>query len=183
MEAETRTLKLPGCNKDTLELFLYYATNKTLPDFVMPINAQAEMEEGLAISLGFELRLIRLWSFGDAFLVPKVQNEAMLRFLRIRMSCGGVHSSVVALAFEVAAPDSQLCQAMVAMTVHGWIWGSRSPKTPERMQRLSEIPGFFDLFATLLKRRYTEDGQTESCRWTAGFLEKYMVDEEPAKNV
>ncbi|KAK5164537.1 uncharacterized protein LTR77_009743 [Saxophila tyrrhenica] len=71
-EGHSRTLVLPRCDVETLELLLYWLTLRALPD---PAKVADSMIDGspdfAALVPSQELRYVRLWIFADSICVPE----------------------------------------------------------------------------------------------------------------
>lgn len=72
-ESKERTLKLPGCNSTTFELFLYRLCHQKLPEKMYDDDFET------CEPCGVQPALVQLWYFADAYLMPKLQNESLCR--------------------------------------------------------------------------------------------------------
>ena len=109
-EAEDRTLRLPGCDKETLELFLYWACNKALPDFQADIGHEPGNTRKDLVHAN-QLRLAKLWILGDACLLSRLQNDAM-RSLGSMLGSANVSVEAIRYAFAESAEGSMLRKAL-----------------------------------------------------------------------
>ena len=137
-ESDERLLRLPGCGPDTLELFLYWLYHKQLPDSMgtgestTTVNAIHELQ----------LQLARAWCFGNAYLLPKLQNQAMLRLIEImhryRLSLGTIRYVFVNSPDEGHLRTVAAREAVVRHDCGGY--------TSDELDELGRIAGFFERF-------------------------------------
>lgn len=81
-ESEKRELTLPGADIESVRLFIFWLCKHDLPDTAKEMDTHAL---GSKIWTDFVAQeqesLIRLWCFADQFILPKLQNVTMKRFL------------------------------------------------------------------------------------------------------
>lgn len=107
-ERSTRTLRPPGCDEETFACSLHWLTFRRLPS-----NRSHGGEHGIPRNCEHcHSAMIKLWTFGDAYLLPKMQNLAMFRLIEL---CHDIHMSAAdaKLAYGSTAKDSWL-------TILGW---------------------------------------------------------------
>lgn len=134
---------------------MYHAADEEIPGFDDEvIGAEKDVESKRLAKEQWFLRLMRVWVFGDSFLLLGLQNDAMHRLLELVLlgNTWMIPSIAVKFAFENSAIDSQLCKMAVKEAAYSYAHGRYSSAD---MERLSAIPGFFELFAVELKAHYT----------------------------
>lgn len=136
-EAKTRTLRLPGCQRQTFEFFLFYLANKTLPDSLNLLGGTDE----ICISLG------KLWNFGDFLIIPAFQNLAMRRILETLKQSSAVR--FVRFAYENTADVSPLRRVAIDEMVADFAFRNMDDDEEvfEEMDRLGAIPRLFRDYA------------------------------------
>ncbi|KAK5166591.1 uncharacterized protein LTR77_008134 [Saxophila tyrrhenica] len=75
-ESSKLSLTLPGCDTGTFEVFLYWLCHRKVPEEVSNPPAEDVIPDAKVS------QLFRLWTFDDAYLMPRLQNEAMHCFFR-----------------------------------------------------------------------------------------------------
>lgn len=150
MESSKRILRLPGCDEQTFNLFLYYTTKNALPDFKTLCADVCKSNPGWdgahARRSELQCALVRLWTFGDAYLIPKLQNLAMKELINLLDICT-VSSEAVNLAFETAAMDSPSRRVFVKECVQDY-----EELSVQDMDMLGALPGFFLRFTEQILR-------------------------------
>lgn len=108
-ETKSCTLKLPDCHVDTFQLFLYWLCNYQLPDVrEFSESLPAGSEEKNSYITTQQLQLVRLWSFAERFLLPKLQNETMRTLLIWTAKTTYIRAEAIALACKITSSDSFL---------------------------------------------------------------------------
>lgn len=146
MESTSRILKLPGCDLETLKLFLYYIANAhTLPDLDNMTRRCIMVEK-------WQQRFARLWLFGEYFLIPDLQGKALESLEAIFFEDFGVslEPETVKITFQDTPQRNALHSLIVRKAVQeckdtGQIGVGRADHV---MNELAAIPGFFLAFAT-----------------------------------
>ncbi|KAK4501713.1 hypothetical protein PRZ48_007522 [Zasmidium cellare] len=145
-ETSEQTLRLPGCDEETFRFFLYYMTTNTLPDFGAEFQAfyksEHTVEETAAMRVQFQVALVRIWCFGDIYLMPKLQNAAVDRLLDLlKQVC--IAPDAVRLAFSINV-DGPLCKLFAQEAAFDYNGTTGFKKAS--MDRLGAIPGFICQF-------------------------------------
>ena len=145
-EAENRMLRLPGCNQETFEHFLYWACNNNLPNFEAEVDAEIDAatndEEKVTAAVtarGYQLRLAKLWTFGNAYVLPKLQNVAT-RALGSIFPFSKTAPEAIRHAFAKSAEDSVLRKAFARETASDCLC---KRFLAEEMEIIGAIPGVF----------------------------------------
>lgn len=149
-ESSTRTLRLPGCDEPTLRLLVFYMERQALPDFLYEVYGyRAEDEEDREVGHGkfeeneygahpeVQTSLVRLWLLGEAYLMPKLQNQTMCRLLDFFKS-DDIAAETVKLVFEETAQDSLLREVCVRQAA-----ADCNFMPDEELDKLSSVPGLF----------------------------------------
>ena len=174
-ESKSRTLRLPECDADTLETFIFWLYKRELPDFATEVDAlpYATQERKDAMT-NAQLQLVRLWSFADEYLMPKLQNAAMARLLDL-LPDAYARTETITLAFNSTTETSPLRQALVLSFLrsqhpsnHLNAYGEKRHDA-DAMNVLGATPGF--LSACLAAIHGSKCGKLEcscpkSCYWT-----------------
>ena len=63
--------------------------------------------------------LVKVWAFGNAYPIPRLQNAAMRRMLEL-FKTTYLRAETVQLAFKLTSPDSVLSEMMVRQAAHSW---------------------------------------------------------------
>lgn len=93
-----------------------------------------------------QLYCVRLWAFGDAYLVPRVRHYALVCLQHI--SCNNyVWPKAARLAFEVSPTDSDLRNTLVRA-----VFDRRKCYCEEEMDEYGAIPGFLFAFSKLARQ-------------------------------
>jgi hypothetical protein len=116
-EGKERTLRLPGCDPDTFELSIAYLATAALPDYPGVADILSDLEGEAAEQMGenietIQKKLIRLWSFADRHLLPKLQNAAMRGLLGVCQS-HWILPGVVKVAYECSPSDGSALRRMI----------------------------------------------------------------------
>ena len=113
-ETSSRILRPPDCHLNTLHLFLYWLCNHELPGVRKLTEAlPAGTEEKRSYATNQQLRLIRLWTFANRFLIRKLQNASMKVLLDWFANEAFVRAEAVALAGNLTSADSLLTNAVL----------------------------------------------------------------------
>ena len=137
-EGQEGVLHLPGCKQDTFELFLYWICHHKLPDLVAARGAISEGRESRKLNYKQQERMVLLWVFGDACIIPRLQNAAMQSLLKL-LHGAAVSVQAVCLAWEFAPADSILKEVMTKDISVDIFYNRR---TEEEMISLGSLPGF-----------------------------------------
>ena len=172
-ESDEHALRLPGCDADTFRLFLYWLCHGRLPEDMKDKGPPGDHEERDMFCRRRQELFIRLWCFADAYLLPKIQNEAMRAFLdHLRSSRVRIES--VRLAFELASEHSPLHSAVMNELIYDC---GRLAYNVEDMDYLGTIAGL--MYKVVAKLRASLDG-TEESEWkgtSKNDIGEYMVPE------
>lgn len=98
-------------------------------------------------------RLVRLWAFGRAYSVPKLQVKAMEETINF-MEYKQVESRTVRLAFDVASGNMELCEFLVRHIIDNMdetSYEARECYSKDNMLQLGAIDGFLALFVKIKK--------------------------------
>lgn len=142
-EASTATLTLPGCDIDTFELFLHYLVNRDLPDSELVVgHAVAESDGQLAAIVAYQAKLVRLWIFADAIMMPRLQNCAAHDIVRM---CRFIHPDSIETIFTATREGSRLRLLAVRSFLYireaNTCFGTRY-FSKQDSNRLMGVPGF-----------------------------------------
>ena len=119
-ESDAQTLKLPGCDEHTFRLFLYWLCNHKFPDpYKDAVTLTHGSEEKKAYITTQQLLLVKLWVFGDAYLLPRLQNDTMRRLLQLLQDTY-IRAEAVQLAFTAAPFASKIREVAIAELVHSY---------------------------------------------------------------
>jgi hypothetical protein len=165
---DSSTLKLPGCDTDTFELFLYWLHNKGLPsefDKVPPGLRSTELLERRKL-------MVQLWGFGNAYLMPKIQNVAMNTYLNL-LSEHRVSLEEVSLVAELAPQGSPLWVVTMDELAHDH--DSLLDDGEEIVDHFANNPG---AMVELIKRLRGHNGHTSKLPYSLfSNHESFMVPE------
>lgn len=142
MEASNRTLRLPGCDEQTFRLFLYHLAKNKLPDYIYDTKEEPSKEQIVASRAEFQTGLVKLWTFGDAYLMPELQIAAMKHLIdHVRYEYFTVEAVETAFA---AAKDGVLRDLFIRQMIQD-IEGLEGNYDGD-MTRFGAVPGFFQAF-------------------------------------
>lgn len=146
-ESTSRTLRLPGCDITTFQLFLDWLCHRQLPNFdeYTPDMEFTEKEQGA---------LVRLWSFAEEHLMPKLQNAAMKELLATLESFH-LMPGAVRVAFDTTSSDSIMRRMVVEEAVCDYELGRKAHR--EEMDEFGAIPGFMLSFVECMQDRSNGD--------------------------
>lgn len=153
-EAGDRTLRLPGCEEETFQLVLYWISHRRFPNFVLPVarlGRTSETDDTFVRNL--QVLCVKTWLFGDAYLMPKLQNEAMRGLTQIFTRHYYVQIEAIRLAFEGTASGTVLRAAILRNL------NSDCKKISENKEVLGGIPGLFADFIELQHACENHEGQ------------------------
>lgn len=174
-EGQENVLHLPGCNKDVFELFLYWLCHRTLPNLYEIVEEVdlCSSEQKQFYNKQTE-RLIVLWAFSDASLMPKLQNETMRRLQKL-LSHNTVGVEAVWLAFELTATGSVLRDVVVKETS---LDIADNAYNKEELSMLGAIQGFLHGFVKDFVNLPNEERDTmQRPSKSEEALTEYMVPE------
>lgn len=137
MESKYKVLRLPGCDKATFELFLFWLCKQRMP----------EVGSAVASSSAWQEVMVQLYAFADMCLIPELQNQAMTGFLNT-LSCGVVDQPAVLYAFEHLDEDSIMRKAVVGEVVGDFLEGLI---TEYDVVAMADIPDFMAEFLRAVK--------------------------------
>jgi hypothetical protein len=144
LEGFNRRLTLPGCDEDTLKVFLYWVVKKELPWTRYNCCLDFDCcETPCHRWLESELQVIRVWRFADQYLMPKLQNAAMSILLDM-LPEGYPQIDAIHEAFSACAPDSRLCKMYVDEIAFRFRTGEEM--TREYTASLCDAEGFYPEF-------------------------------------
>lgn len=170
-ETNGRTLKLPGCDEDTFELVLYWLVHKMLPESVKSINtSDVDVETKHQLVSTRQELFIKAWRFGQACLMPKLQNQAMTSLLAI-LEPWYVRPKAIEVAIDTTGIDSVLSVMLLDEAVWDLYDGAYSS---EEMDIFGAIPGFL----AALVERTEQCGERNRTQATRQDHQQFMVPEE-----
>lgn len=174
-EAQTRSLKLPGCSSKNFRAFLHYILHKSLPKIEITSSDQFDT---LDVALWHRMKndMVRVYAFADTILMPAFAKEALDCLLRM-INDTYIHIDTVELIYELSAERLLLRETAVAeMLWTDYCVGYGR----EEMDRFSALPGFFHDFADVRRNYsdllYSEKSfpHAEPSKWA------YTVEEKPS---
>lgn len=158
-ESSTRELRLPGCDKETFQLFLFYLSQKSLPNISPNTDNDDDFDAGVVYA--------RVWVFADYLVIPKLQDAALCQVMRILQKENSI--SLTEYAYDNSVEGSPLRRVVVAEAVNDLVDEFKyrgSDDERKRFERLAAIPGYFLDFAHRLK----EDAEGQFCAPSSGNL-------------
>lgn len=171
-ESSENLLRLPGCDIDTLRLFIGFLTCNALPSFGDALTREWLADDSFLQServIEYQDQLIRLWAFGDSFLLLQLQDGATVSFMKlleyVEFNQGGygyIPPESIQLAFDITSKDSPISKMLVCIVAHVWKHYSISE---EALERFGAIPGFFVLFLAELKKCPRRDCRHKQRCW------------------
>ncbi|KAH9831054.1 hypothetical protein Tdes44962_MAKER02131 [Teratosphaeria destructans] len=159
-EASSNILTFPDFDEKILEGFVYWLAAGHLPrhDEFLSEARNVDPDKLAEYLLDWELLLIRLWIFGDQYMIPKLQNCAMSPLLNAMMH-RPLAPRAVREIFERTANDAPLRRAAVTNITGdltcGWYHA-------DDVEELSQIPGL--LVAAMEENRQCRGGLLYGCR-------------------
>ena len=121
------TLTFPEDSEDAWKLLLHWKIKGALPD----LEDLEDIEQ--------QRQLVHLWTLGDKYGIPELQDIAMLELLEV-LTGHDSHIDVIKIAFENTAPGSPLRKVMAEETVYlmreGGNWKN------EKLDKLDGAVGF-----------------------------------------
>lgn len=174
-EAGERTLRLPGWSVDVVQLFIYWAYKWKLPtvaDHTPGSSGQIEATKQA------QLNLVRLWMFGDQHFIPRMQNAAMERLLRLSGNTPTA-TEAIELAFQEAPKDSTLSRFALDEARYRY-FNSEPSLSEEALEELALNRGFLTAFMEPVRKRLSVVNPHmsyqiyKSARWHG--LEAYQVN-------
>lgn len=184
IETKQQKLRLPGCDTTTLHLFLNWLCNRTLSTLCDELyeltdgDVEDDSQEVRQAASKLQVILVKLWVFGEAYLMPKLQNETMECFLDLLQN-GFISTDAVHVAFELTASD--MFRRMIAKEVAQW--QRRGCYSDEEIDGLGTIDGFFKITIKVLEECH-RTGCRHQCDEVgcapsfADFHKPYVVDEK-----
>lgn len=111
-------MTLPGSDLESVQLFIYWLCKHDLPDMTKEEDSHTNgtPERRDCITKNQEI-LVRLWCFGDRFLVPRLQNVAMKNLIH-RLRGAYVRAEIVDLALRLTLEKSPLRNAITRHFLH-----------------------------------------------------------------
>lgn len=141
-EAAENQLRLPGCDQETLEFFLYWLCHQRLPAQLVSIT-DADKSDYASKRAKAQAPLVRLWCFADMILMPALQDDAMLRLIDCFHE-SRVHAHAVAASVELATSDSLIHKAIMDELARDMVADNESDEqifTEENKNEMGAIPG------------------------------------------
>lgn len=175
IESKSNTLRLPGCKKATFSLFLYWLCHRSLPEnLTTELESEAEIPEGSDkwwTPSYNQQQLISLWGFGDIYLMPSLQNEAM-RMLVKNVSTFRIGVEAVKLAAELWVEDSPQRNFVMERVAGEYSdWGLHD----HEIDYLGAIPGVMKDMLTILRIAWT--GEEALVQQPNPDISRLLVDE------
>ena len=152
-------MKLPGCEKDAFELFLYWLCYRKLPNLADYIDHKDDDAVIDSRASQVQVALVQLWCFADAILTPDLQNivmKSLLQFFAVtRITTEGLR-----VATSLTSKDSLLRKAMLDEFLSDYVAEKRFPSssnlyTEEEKDSFARIPGLMSELA----------GRLMTCGW------------------
>lgn len=144
-EANEKVLRLPGWNSDVVELFISWAYKPFLPDYRYLCEPTLENRTTLETSDTQKL-LMRLWTFADAHLIPKLQDAAITKLVDVA-AANAVDSEVVRFGYSTSAKGSKLRKFIIDQARYDYFVAEPPALlTAEKLASLAAIPGFLPEF-------------------------------------
>lgn len=133
-ESNTRVLKLPDCTSNTLQLFLYYLGSSKRSTDPMFLQLEHIIEQP---------ELARLWVFGQQYLIPNLQNEA-IKALDELLQEQKVELEALRVAFTQTSERSKLRDRMIEEMYreNGQLWEEAGTSKEQLMGELAVMPGY-----------------------------------------
>jgi len=171
---------LPGCDINTLELFLRWTTCRELPNYR---QASESFDKGSNELFNFttttQLQLIRLWTFADMILIPKLQNDSL-------QAINDMTAFTRAETIELIFATTVVCSTLQNYALDCFLSGHRLPTDygPKRysdqdFDRIGATPGVmlacFKL--TEMSRCGSLYCECDPCCYAVYEAEDYMVPE------
>jgi len=150
-EGNTRDLCLPGCDDETLAYFLHWLTYRTLPSQRSHVNEHKSSQD----CQHCHSAMIKLWAFGDAYFLPKVQSLAMSWLTRLCTEIP-MPATDAKMAFELTAVDSKLRTLVTRFMAYYVATGDWEDS--ETLNIAGSVPGFFQYF---VKQEFMPAAQKE----------------------
>lgn len=170
-ESKTLALKLPDCTADTLQMFLYYlSSGKELVDLFVPhFDYDREAQATLA----------RVWVFGQQYLIPKLQDEAM-KALDELLQDHLVGLDTVRVAFTKTSEHSKLRNRITEEMYrdHGEVFQKASTSREQRMAEVAAIPGYLIALSEEMARVHQVRKEEDDGGWISRTdLKHFLVSE------
>lgn len=176
-EAGEQTLRFPGWTSDVIGLFIYWSYKWTLPEFKEEIQ---KSDSKRATSGRVMMSLVKLWQFGEAHLIPRMQNCAMRVLLDLTQY---VHTEaeVLKVAYEGAPTDSALFRFAIREARFEYLDHGEG-LSEEGFESLAQVQGFLSDIMRPLRWQLQEDEEEEIPRkWPPAYEHNdsdYIVNEE-----
>ena len=107
-ETDERILTLPGCDLQSVQLFIYWLCKHDIPDLIAEANTTIpKSPERRDFITSCQEALVRLWCFADCFLIPRLQNVAMKQVLYL-LRTYYIRAEVLDLAFRLTSENAPL---------------------------------------------------------------------------
>lgn len=174
-------MRFPGRSSEVIELFLFWAYRNKLSDFTA---REEDDDTDYYDTMTAHTKLARVWLFGDAYDLPKLQNAAMKQIVKLTEF---QHTSpeMIQLCWESttdAVNFRPLRQFAVAEARHEFFNDSCSlDLTPQEMEDVGKKPGLLaeilELPKGLLRGRGSVSVDDFGSAWKAGW-QKYAVVED-----
>ena len=153
-ESTESTLKLPGCTKETFELFLFWICHRELPGLWEWLDKGDSAAKTYQQTAGrAQTAFVRLWCFADAYLMPKLQNAAMILLLEC-LENSRTNAGAAKLALELTSSGSPVRDAVMDELVSDYTRGPKGERddrySEEEMDTLGATPGFMSELTTRL---------------------------------
>jgi hypothetical protein len=148
-EADTKTLRLPGCTTASFELILYWLCHSSLPETLYEVK-QVATTERVGVAHAAQAKLVDLWIQCDMLLLPGLQNEAAGKLQELTLECE-LGAEATRTAFVNTSMQSPLRRLLIASFIHEQLPYPQGEKLEDdhgALTELGSIPGFL---AALLK--------------------------------
>ncbi|KAK3712132.1 hypothetical protein LTR37_009223 [Vermiconidia calcicola] len=117
-ETTTRHLALPDCDIDTLQLFLCWLNSHHVPSCRQVAQSLKKgSSQKNAFIKAHQIRLVRLWTFADRVLAPKLQNAAMRAMFRLSAY---FRADTIELISETILGNSMLRTVAIESFLYGY---------------------------------------------------------------
>jgi hypothetical protein len=170
-ESRDQALTLPGCSVETCQLFLYWLAKSALPDFKVACVAAREEDEQSAQQASNEaqLGLVRLWYFGEAYLMPALQNAAMRALLKI-LEISWPYACAVREVFLTSVKGSHLRWVFAGEITRRL--NEKNTYEESDLDEFASIPGFLTVFDGVRRICHASHDWTLNCAACAPSLMK-----------
>ncbi|KAK5166590.1 uncharacterized protein LTR77_008133 [Saxophila tyrrhenica] len=181
IESTEQVLKLPGCDSATFDVFFFWLCKGNLPTTLQVIGGLGYQDRDVSTMRARRSEdcekqklIVRTWCFGDACLLPVLQDVAMRALCASSKACP-ITDEVLCLAVQTMPRDSalwRLCFDKFAV----FFYHARDLMSEEWKDEIGQIPG---ALKELTERLIPDDGIPISSRLVSlgnGEDKDYFVD-------